>query len=217
MDNLLKQGCFNIPFLVFEYLVSQISIAFEGITHPSSKTHAQALNRQLTYYFGMQVDSSGLNLYWTIFRSVLCDHFQIRRNIQENFGVYLLFCGMSTSTILWIPHISHLRGGVTVTIGKAGSSSQGTVGLAVHLLYHLREHCLAFLTEVFNLFVGRVDIPAIWKNSFIIPILKAGKPSEPCRSSNAASNHYGGAGYSPLPAWLQTEALHHLGPAPHFC
>ena len=41
-------------------------------------------------YFGMQVDSSGLVVYWTIFRSVLCDHFQVRRNIQENFGKLIL-------------------------------------------------------------------------------------------------------------------------------
>ena len=34
----------------------------------------------------MQVDSSGLKVYWTIFQSVLCDHFQVKRNIQENFG-----------------------------------------------------------------------------------------------------------------------------------
>ena len=42
------------------------------------------------FAFGMQVDSSGLNVYWTIFRSVLCDHFQVRRNIQENFGKIVL-------------------------------------------------------------------------------------------------------------------------------
>ena len=29
--------------------------------------------------------------------------------------------------------------------------------------------------------------------------------------------HCGGAGHSPLPARFQTEALHHLGPAPHLC
>ena len=29
--------------------------------------------------------------------------------------------------------------------------------------------------------------------------------------------HRGGTWYTPLPAWLQTEALHHVGPAPHFC
>ena len=29
--------------------------------------------------------------------------------------------------------------------------------------------------------------------------------------------HRGGTGYTYLSAWLHTEALHHLGPAPHFC
>ena len=38
----------------------------------------------------MQVDSSGLKVYWTIFRSVLCDHFQVRRNMQENFGKLII-------------------------------------------------------------------------------------------------------------------------------
>ena len=37
---------------------------------------------------------------------------------------------------------------------------------------------LAFLTELFILSVAGVDIPAIWKNSIIIPILKARKLRE---------------------------------------
>ena len=44
----------------------------------------------LIIIFGMQVDSSGLNVYLTIFRSVLCDHFQVRRNTKENFRKLIL-------------------------------------------------------------------------------------------------------------------------------
>ena len=40
------------------------------------------------------------------------------------------------------------------------------------------ENGIAFLTELFNLSIAGYDIPAIWKNSVIIPILKAGKPQE---------------------------------------
>ena len=36
----------------------------------------------LFHYFGMQVDSSGLNVYWKIFRSVLCVHFY-RQNMRS--------------------------------------------------------------------------------------------------------------------------------------
>ena len=43
-------------------------------------------------------------------------------------------------------------------------------------LRHQGPHGLAFLTELFNLSVAGINIPAIWKNSVIIPILKAGKP-----------------------------------------
>ena len=55
-------------------------------------------------YFGMQVDSSALNIYWTIFRSILCDHFQVRRNIQENFIVEVIFD--TTKTVLYLAELS---------------------------------------------------------------------------------------------------------------
>ena len=54
--------------------------------------------------------------------------------------------------------------GVAVTIRKAGSSTvQGPVELTLLYLRHLDEHGLVFLTELFNLSVAGVDIPAIWR------------------------------------------------------
>ena len=48
-------------------------------------------------------------------------------------------------------------------------------GPSIVHLQHLCEHVLAILTELFNLSVAVVNIPAIWKNSVTIPILKVGK------------------------------------------
>ena len=56
--------------------------------------------------------------------------------------------------------------------------SQGPDGLTMLHLRHLGPHGLAFLTELFNLSVAGINIPAIWNNSVLIPILKAGKPRE---------------------------------------
>ena len=73
--------------------------------------------------------------------------------------------------------------GVAATISKAGySTAQGPDGLTMLHYRHLSTHGLAFLTELFNLSAAGIDIPAIWKNSVIIPILMAGKPREQGRS-----------------------------------
>ena len=72
---------------------------------------------------------------------------------------------------------------VAAAIRKAGSSTtQGPYGLTMFHLCHLGEHVLTFLTELFNLSVAGADIPEIWKNSVIIPILKARKPRGQGRS-----------------------------------
>ena len=69
---------------------------------------------------------------------------------------------------------------VAAAIMKEGSSTaQGPDGLSVLHLRHLGEHGLAFLTELFYLLVAGVGIPAIWKNSVIILILKARKLLSP--------------------------------------
>ena len=107
-----------------------------------------------------------------------------------------------------------------------------TMALAVLHLRHLGEHSLAFLTELFNLSAAKVDIPAIWKNSVYIPILKAWKAREEGRilppylaalpdSEDPGvvppPDHRRGPGYSSPPARLQTESFYHLGPALYFC
>ena len=79
--------------------------------------------------------------------------------------------------------------GVTAVILKADSSTaHGPDGLTV--LYHIGEHGLAFLTELFNLLVAEVDITANWKNSVLIPILKAGKPRDQGCSYSNISLHF---------------------------
>ena len=78
--------------------------------------------------------------------------------------------------------------GVAAAIRKAGSSTaQEPDGLTVLHLRHLGEHGLAFLTELFNLSVAGDYIPAIWKNSVIIPILKARKSRNQVRSYHSIS------------------------------
>ena len=73
--------------------------------------------------------------------------------------------------------------GITAAIRKASSSTaQGPDGLIMLHLCHLGAHGLAFLMELFNLSVAGINIQAIWKNSVIIPILKAGKSCEQGRS-----------------------------------
>ena len=73
--------------------------------------------------------------------------------------------------------------GVAAIIRKVGSSTaQVPDGLTMIHLRHLGPHGLAFLVELFNLSVSGINIPVIWKNSVIIPILKAGKPRERGRS-----------------------------------
>ena len=82
----------------------------------------------------------------------------------------------STATIVWTPYTGSSTIGVGVAIRKVGSSvAQGPDGLTVLPIRRLGDHGLAFLTELLNLSVAGVEIPAIWKNSIIIKILKAGR------------------------------------------
>ena len=131
-----------------------ISIAFEGGAHSSSKAIARAFNRQFAV------------------RSVPQDRTlrRLMREIHRNHPVDLSYSPFDER-------------GVAAAIRKEGSSTaQGPGGLTMLHFYHLWEHVLAFLTEHFNLSVAGVDIPAIRKNTVIIFILKAGKPREQGRS-----------------------------------
>ena len=65
---------------------------------------------------------------------------------------------------------------------QAPPPPNGSEELTVLHLCHLVKHCLTFLSDFINLSVAGVDIPAIWKNSIIIPILKAEKLCEQGRS-----------------------------------
>ena len=48
--------------------------------------------------------------------------------------------------------------------------------MAVHLK-HLGPRALQYLTDLFNISVANANIPAIWKNALILPVLKPGKTS----------------------------------------
>ena len=58
------------------------------------------------------------------------------------------------------------------------SKALGPDGLSNLHLKHLGEAGLTYLTDLFNLSTSTGSIPAIWKTSIIIPLLKPGKPSE---------------------------------------
>ena len=57
------------------------------------------------------------------------------------------------------------------------STALGPDGLAAVHLKHLGPIALGYLTELFNISVANADIPAIWKNALVLPILKPGKPT----------------------------------------
>ena len=68
--------------------------------------------------------------------------------------------------------------GVAASIRKAGyTTAQGPDGLTMLHLHPLGAHGLAFLTELFNLSIAWINIPAIWKNHN--PDFKGRKASRP--------------------------------------
>jgi hypothetical protein len=78
-----------------------------------------------------------------------------------------------------------LQGNVKVTAEsvttalKAMSNSKafGPDGLTIHHLKRLGPKGIHFLTVLINLSLSKSNIPAIWKQSIIIPLPKAGKPA----------------------------------------
>ena len=58
------------------------------------------------------------------------------------------------------------------------STATGPDGLTALHLKHLGELGVGYITKIFNLSLARSDIPAIWKNSIILPIPKPGKPKD---------------------------------------
>ena len=51
-------------------------------------------------------------------------------------------------------------------------------GITMIHLKHLGPRDLQFLTELFNTSISRSQIPAIWKTSIVLPLLKPGKPAD---------------------------------------
>jgi hypothetical protein len=62
---------------------------------------------------------------------------------------------------------------------KSSSHSTATApdGLTPEHFKHLGQTAINYLTDLFNLSVGGVDIPVIWKKALVIPIAKPGKPA----------------------------------------
>ena len=99
-------------------------------------------------------------------------------------------------------------------------------------LRHLGPHALALLTALFNLSIAGINIPGIWKNSVLIPILKAGKPREQGRSYRPISllcpavkilellilpSIVEVLSTRPSQHGFKTDAFYRLGSAPHLC
>jgi hypothetical protein len=58
------------------------------------------------------------------------------------------------------------------------STAVGPDGLtALHLKY-LGPGALSYLTELFNLSINYANLPVVWKQAIIIPVLKPGKPAD---------------------------------------
>ena len=116
--------------------------------------------------------------------------------------------------------------GVAAPIRKACSSTaQGPDGLTLLHLCHLGAHGLAFLTPLSCRFQHPGNLEELRHNpdpegreasQSESPYLTALPGSEDTGAAHPPV-HRGGAGHLPLPALLQTEAFHHLGPAPYLC
>jgi hypothetical protein len=58
------------------------------------------------------------------------------------------------------------------------SSAVGPDGLTALHLKHLGPQVLSYLTELFNLSINYANLPVVWKQAIIIPVLKPGKPAD---------------------------------------
>ena len=61
---------------------------------------------------------------------------------------------------------------------SSSSTASGPDGITHLHLKHVGPKALQYLTDLYNLSVSKADIPAIWKEAVIVPILKPGKPVE---------------------------------------
>jgi hypothetical protein len=103
---------------------------------------------------------------------------------------------------------------VIAAIKSANNSKAfGPDKLTVFHLKHLGENAIKYLTHVYNLSVTKCDIPAIWKESIIIPLQKPGK------DPSAAASYRPISLLSPVAKILEKLMLpylnQHLPPQPH--
>ena len=125
-------------------------ISFGGSTLTNPKDIAQAFTRQFTSVVAKTSDRNT--------RKVI-------RRIKKNYKK--------------APPPSFTTEEVKRAIKNTGNSTAiGPDGLTALHIKNLGELGVGFLVKIFNLSIGRADIPAIWKNSIILPIPKPGKPKD---------------------------------------
>ena len=73
-----------------------------------------------------------------------------------------------------------------IKLAKA-SKALGPDGISTVHLKHLGPAGLQYLTDIFNISVKKGQIPAIWKTSVIVPLLKPNKPSDASTSFRPVS------------------------------
>ena len=57
------------------------------------------------------------------------------------------------------------------------STATGPDGLCILHHKHMGDKALDYLTTLFNLSLAKAEMPAIWKRSIVLPVLKPGKPA----------------------------------------
>ena len=160
------------------------SIRFDGCTYIRPKDHARLFNKHLTA--PIKHESSKENRV-------------IKRKLKS--------LSLETPIQTTPSHVSK-------TIRKCKSSKAcGPDGLNALHLKNLGQHGVAWLTKVFNGSLAKSQIPAIWKKSIVIPLLKPGKPPQDWSSYRPVSL------LCPAVKILEASILpilqYHLTPKPH--
>ena len=65
---------------------------------------------------------------------------------------------------------------------RAGQTTPGRDGVCYKMLAHMTEDTLEIILRLFNLIWDSGQLPLVWKEAIIVPVLKPGKdPSDPSR------------------------------------